>query len=385
MSELIKYRQGRQQEIYKRGTVQDGSYFHDGENILDTVKAMHHRLMKSGEVRPTDHVTQPVLDQMVTSMLEENPDGRQNAYWLYKRSKKIIEEAQIEPADLPPEKPRRQINSMDNVTTPPHISNEPIQLYKESSRASGPPPNLSQYNSAPQVPGRFSFDKPTSTKRSYTFHEQNAQSNLTSHSPYESPSSPIAIHQSQKTSPSSNQYSVVPKQTEARFMALDKTATVNGENTWQNGGSSKDKITIGSEGSNSLENEYVPHSTARGFPMPRTEFDTRVSPTQQSQYNSGPTSASSHDNRAFGPPPESPQSTVTSIPTGSISHPTTNATSSLPSQNSPVKPFLAFEHAKQIRENHGILPYEAHLNDLRNRDHVSSFLALFFSQLKVRF
>lgn len=396
MPGLIKYRQERQQEIYKHGTVQDGSCFHDGENVLDTVKDMHRRLMKDGEVRPKDHVTRPVLDQMVTSMLEESPGGRQNATWLWKKSQKIIDEAQKELAELPPEKARRQVNSMDNVgqyfgtntqTTPPPISHEATQPYRESSQAYGPPPNYPQYSSAPQVPGRSSFNKLTSNKRSHTFHQQNVQSNLTSHSLYESLSSPIAIGHSQRTSPPVDQYPVVLKRIEAQDMAFDKTATANGEHSWQNGGGSKDQITIASEGSNSLENEYVPHPTARGFPTPRTEFDTRVRPTQQSQYNSSPAPASDHHNRAFGPSLESNplHSPVTSIPTSYKPHPTTNTTSGVASQNPPEKPFLTYQDAKQIRESHGRLPFEGHLNDLKNRDHVSYFLVLFVSQLKVRF
>ena len=82
---LDQYRLQREEEIRDKHTSQDGRCFHDGENILVTVKNMHDRLLKQGEIRPSDHVTGPVLDQMVVYMLEEDPDGRNDARWHQKK------------------------------------------------------------------------------------------------------------------------------------------------------------------------------------------------------------------------------------------------------------------------------------------------------------
>ena len=95
-SGLADYRDQRKRKTYEKGTLQDGSCFHDGEKILKTVDDMHNRLLRGDKVRSEDHVTIPVLDNLVTFMLEEKPEGRLDAVQLWIRSQKILDKVKLE-------------------------------------------------------------------------------------------------------------------------------------------------------------------------------------------------------------------------------------------------------------------------------------------------
>ena len=187
MSELIRYRSRRQQEIFKKGTRQDGSCFHDGEKVLKTVKAMHNRLLKGGEIRPSDYITIPVLDQMVTSMLEEDPDRRQNAIRLWKRSQKILRKAQsmlkrpTQSKTLPQEDSivnKGQFSGMKIPETRLPISPGAAKLYNGHSHGQGPPPHDPQYSPDLQIPERPSYVQHVQGRRSDTRHEHSTISDI---------------------------------------------------------------------------------------------------------------------------------------------------------------------------------------------------------------
>lgn len=95
-SGLAHYRDQRKRKIYERGTLQDGSCFHDSEKILKTVDDMHNRLLRGDKVRSKDHVTITVLDNLVTFMLEEKPEGRLDAVQLWIRSQKVLGKVKLE-------------------------------------------------------------------------------------------------------------------------------------------------------------------------------------------------------------------------------------------------------------------------------------------------
>ncbi|MCJ1271366.1 hypothetical protein MMC22_011266 [Lobaria immixta] len=122
-SGLMDYRDRRKQEICDNRNSQDGSCFHDGEKVLHTVKAMHDRLLKKGEVRPADHVTFHVVE-MIEGMLEENPRDRLNANQLYSKSIKILTKAQSKLQESNQQTPLRHVDSMayilDMASRPVH-------------------------------------------------------------------------------------------------------------------------------------------------------------------------------------------------------------------------------------------------------------------------
>ena len=201
-SGLDEYRYRRQQEIIAKDTLQDGSCFHDGEKVLETVEAMHQCLSGREEVRQRDHVTKPILDHMVTSMLEVDPEVRQNAIWLWKKWQKILREAQSElgvshqpytPYQKDSAVAKAQIigqNSPDIHQQTSHKAVEPSDGNPHPNTHS-PPPNYPQYSSNFQKPGRPS-GKEVHMGRSDTWHEHNTRPNMTVGLPNENLFPPVA-------------------------------------------------------------------------------------------------------------------------------------------------------------------------------------------------
>jgi hypothetical protein len=415
MSGLIDYRRRRQQEICEKGTLQDGSCFHDGEKVLETVEAMHSRLLKRGEVRPGDHVTRPVLDQMVTSMLEEDPDGRQNAIWLWKRSQRILKEAQSELEEPNQQTTPKQVDSMVNKAqffglnmpeTPPPTSHGAAQHYNRNSHPHGPPPNYPQYSSNFHPPELPSSVKQSPNRRSDTWHEHSTKPDMAPGPLYGSPSSPIATRQPLGASPPLDMYHGFQEQAEIHDAASDESATGRGEKTWQNVNRLSYSPPDGSKDVNFLEGASVPRQGIRDFSPPETESGARVRHAQQTRGDAGPALLPFRDGGAFRLPLESNPSHGKAATTSmgyEPSRPTIGITSDKANQRSPPKtpplppmanttvaeppaqmpkpekPYLSFKVAKQIRERRGVLPREAQdlLNDLRDRDHVSSYLTVF--------
>lgn len=140
---LNEYRLQREREIRAKRTSQDGRCFHDGEKILETVKNMHDRLLKQGEIRPSDHVTGPVLDQMVVYMLEEDPDGRNDANWHHKKGERILKAAK-EKLSSPSFDPKLPMAPVQNP-------NKAGQYLQSVTHPHGPPPNLPRYSPTPGI------------------------------------------------------------------------------------------------------------------------------------------------------------------------------------------------------------------------------------------
>lgn len=181
MSGLTEYRNRRQQEICEMDTSQDGSCFHDGENVLKTVESMHDRLLKRGEIRPEDHVTKAVIDHMISNMLTELPDTRQNALWLWKKCQSILREAQLELKKSSLRKSSGRIEPMADEAQffTQNISNMPPQTLQErNSHPHGPPPLNPRYSSNTQVHGRPLPTKDTLMRRSDTWHEHGTNTDL---------------------------------------------------------------------------------------------------------------------------------------------------------------------------------------------------------------
>lgn len=283
-AELDFYRLQRKQEICQKGTLQDGGCFHNGEKILNTVEAMHRRLLKREEVRPGDRVTIPVLEHMVTSMLEEEPDGRQNAIWLYKKSQKILKEAQstLKESHQPTTPPHR--NSFVNQGQSfgmmlPETSLPPLSLPPREGSSPEYDPSLHdpQYSSKHEPPEGSLSVRPRIRGRSITWHEPNTNQNMNG------------------SSLSGDQ-----------FITTDEA------------------------------NQSLP------FTMPNPPFTVNT--------------------KGQEPPVQKTRA---------------------------EKPYLSYRYAKQLREERSALPppQEAYLNDLKNRDHVSSQpnLAVLTSSLMVYF
>lgn len=155
-SGLNEYRRQRQREIDARNTMQDGSCFHDSESIIQAVQVMHDRLLKESEARPTDYITKPVLSHLVTAMLVEEPDERQDAIWLWKRSRKLLEDARSKLDESELQESQRQVEPMfDNAkrsdhsatVAPSQVSQEATESGPRQSHSYGPPPHIIQYSS----------------------------------------------------------------------------------------------------------------------------------------------------------------------------------------------------------------------------------------------
>ena len=164
LSGLATYRNQREQEIAGKKTDQDGCGFHDGENILQVVEDMHDRLRKeTGEVRPRDHFTQPVVNDMISSMLLENPDERPSAIWLWRRSQRILKDSSEKLDEF--KQPSAQMPSQNNP--------ESSQQHNGPSNLHGPPPYDPKYDSDLQMQDLCQSTQQIPKRQSITWHEYN--------------------------------------------------------------------------------------------------------------------------------------------------------------------------------------------------------------------
>lgn len=321
MPGLVEYRHRRQQEICEKGTSQDGSCFHDGERVLTTVEDMHERLLMQGEIRPGDYVTRFVLNQMVTTMLDEDPDQRLDPIILWKRAKKILDEAakkleksnQHTNPESDPVGSKKQYYGPIMPTTPPHTPYRPPQApHGNSSHPHGPPPHRSPYSPSYGTPGR---PPPPEQRlgRPGTWHGRNFNPDMAPSSLHGSPSPPVANHRPLGAKP--------PVDTSSNFQERPELYSTT------------------SDPSNGLRND---HRSFRDCPQPENNIDASFSNFPQS--NSMP----SQDHRIVIEPP-TPTTTKAKIP------------------------YLSLESARQTRLDRGaLLPeHQNLLNDLQNRDHVS--------------
>lgn len=414
-SGLIDYRNQRQQEICEKGTSQDGSCFHDGEKVLQTVDTMHNRLLTRGEVRPGDRVTIPILDRMVTFMLEEEPEGRLDAVQLWITSQRILNKAQSELQESNQETAPRRVDSVIGdmqalrVTmpaTPPETPHKAPQPYR-NSHANGPPPNYPQYRLTDPPTGLSSVKQ--IKRRSDTWQEHSANPDMAPGSLYNygSPSSPTGNRWSREMSPSLEMYPVLQEQPEICATPSHETATGYGDNFWQNGRPLSYSPPNGSRDMNPLESASVLRQNTLNFSPPQTESRARDRIPRQTRPQAGPAPPSFSNSDAVEPPLEpnsqrpklanvamsyetpyltkilSSEAIQTSPPRTPRFPPMGNTISAAPRvQNAkPEKPHLSYETAKRIREKRGDLPSQTLdlLNNLKDRDHVSSYLTVLYS------
>ena len=399
---LIEYRSQRRHEIYSKGSLQDGSCFHDGEKVLKTVEIMHDRLLTRGEIRPRDYVTGPVLDQMVTSMLEEDPDGRQNAIWLGKRSQKILRKAHQKLAEsAQPVSPRQEHSAGQRdqfleprmPDTPPRTSHGAAQPYNGSSLPHGPPPNDPKYSSHALLPERSSSVKQMLNKRSETWQDRTNTPDMAP-GPVHGHSSPsVTSHQPIQASPPLVRYLDSQEQAEPQSAASDEGAFAFDPLSYSPLDGPRKVI--------NFENVPGRRQGTRDFSPPQAEFHARIHHARHTGSDPDPAFKTFRTSGTFGPPLESEPlyAKVTSLPlehepyhprTGAMSRdmnqtsppdtppvpPSANATAAEPlAQKARAEiPYLSLKVAKQFREKRGGLPHSELLNDLRNRDHASSAL-----------
>ena len=405
MSGVNTYRHQRQQEICEKGTFQDGSCFHDGEKVLKSVEDMHYRLRKRGEIHPKDHVTRLVLEQMVVSMLEEDPDVRPDAIWLWKKSQKLLTEARWELKESNQQMNPRKVDSMVNTQfyglnisqTPPSdsVGQEQGQesISNGTSHSYGSPPNYPQYGFNLQIPVQSSSAEQTQKRRSDTWHEHSTSLDIAPGLMHGIASPPMPARQSLRTSPSPDIFCTIPEQAELRRAVSDETAIKHGEDTWQN------IDTLGHNSFNSSRDvdalkykSVLPHNI-RDSSRPGRESNIGDNLMQHMKRDVRPYLPTFGNGGTFKPPlwsdPQRSKAANTSTADPMLqeaSHrlppemqhvpPRSNTTATELSiqKAKPKIPRLSFERARQIRERHEALPHDIQdsLVDLKDRDHVSS-------------
>ena len=421
MPGLNNYRYQRQQEIAGKDTMQDGSCFHDGEKVLRSVEYMHDRLLKGGEVRPGDHITKPVLDHMVTSMLMEDPDGRENALRLWKRSRKILDEAQAKLEESRRPNTLIHVDAMVNKVqsfvqhtpgTPSQNLHGAAQQYNGLPHAYGPPPHHPQYSPNPQMLDRNSSIKQTPKRRSDTCYEHNSGTDMTSASHHGSLTPPITSRQSVRASPPLDKYPVFQDRSDTRPTVPDETVFGAGGDDWHNVNPLSYSPPNGSRNVYLLERPSVSQQGSGESAQPESNSSSNVHLAQQTQSDAGLEATPLRKSGALGSQLESDlQHLKMGTFTGhEPSHPMPGNTSDETCQNTPPRtprhppiataitvepsaskikpnrPRLSFKEAKQVRERRTSFSRHASnlLNDLKNRDHVSSSLTAFPLPLTIR-
>lgn len=416
MSELISYRSLRRREICRKATFQDGCCFHDGEKVLETVGALHNRLLKTSVIRAGDHMTRPILEHMVDSMLEVNPDDRHDAIWLWRKYQKILTEVQSELKQSHQQTPPRPVTSGLEDTlffgpnmpeTPPPTLHRPAHPYNENYRSYGPPPNYPQPSL--NLPVRsFSVDP---KRQSDSLHEHSIKPYMAPGPFPRSSSPPTAIRQPPGASPMLGMYHFLPEQAEIRASASDATTTrpeEQAEKTSQNVNRLSYSPPYGSRDVNPIKSGSAPRQASLEFSPPRTESGARAY-----QSDAAPALVPYLNTSALEPQLESNQkhSNVAITSTDyEASLQTSGFMSAEPSQRSPPnssplpptadrtaaeprvpmkkaeKPYVSYKIAKDIRKNHGVLPSpNQDLLDryLKSRDHVSYYLSAFAPPLTI--
>ena len=85
-----EYAKRRRAEIKKASNYSDGDWFHNGTEVLQTVKTHHENIIR--DLRPKDYVTKEILLTLVTNMLQK-PQGRMSLLNINFHSRQIIENA----------------------------------------------------------------------------------------------------------------------------------------------------------------------------------------------------------------------------------------------------------------------------------------------------
>lgn len=94
-NKVVEYRRRRRTE-FKEKICKDGECFHDGRNVLDTVKQIHSETLTNRRVN--DHVTPSVLEGLVRQMMIVE-GSRLPAKFVFEESKRIIQDAKTKLAE----------------------------------------------------------------------------------------------------------------------------------------------------------------------------------------------------------------------------------------------------------------------------------------------
>ena len=403
---LNHYRTQRQEEIASEDGQLEGCCFHDGENVLQAVTDMHTSLPQEGAIRTADYVTKPVLEILLPSMLETQPKDREKANSLWKKCERILEAAdkKIKGGNLQPN-PANANTTINRAQTTALVAPQ-IQSYHPSERPQpsdigfnphGAPPNLPQYrsNSSAQMHSQEALRRSSGTRRGRGIQLE---------SPPESPSeefTPLAESgRAFTTSPPRHTIGSPPDRLTSYVTTRRETSPGLGNDGKNNAGAIRRSLPNQSFGMSSIGGEFPQrlsrnHSGRRPQPtvgarLPDLEpseanFDPLPSPGQ-GMYTSAAGSSPRilDENNAVNGYENHKTSSGSSetnqkIPIHEQSSPPLGYTpaAELPApEQKPKRPFLSFQHAKQIRERRGALPadLQSRLNDLTDRDHVRSYL-----------
>ena len=391
---LTKYRNQRQQEVVGKDTAQDGRPFHDGQNTLTTVEQMHERLLvEEGEVRPGDYVTKHVLKDLVYSMLvDDPPDGRDNAIVLWKKSQKCVEKGQkqLKKRQSPPVANHVVSLSQAFHQRAPEKSSE--VSYRDAEQLSGtshvqePPPFDPRYSSNLQTNGR-SFPMQQSLKRrSDTWHDPSSTRGIESGLHSMDFSSRISPRQLARAGSTLDNYTVNQEIMNTRKTIAEEATDEADREMWQ--------------GAHPFESDTVPpHSPGVSTP-PESRTSPKLHFNRQMRNGTGLETVhlqGIQESGPFEPPPnfDAPfpsrgamlsqpmLENASSEDETRRSPPHTSSSRPQASEAKPEKPSLSFAEAKKIREKRARLSYEAQqlLNQLKDRDHVRYFPITFSSLL----
>ena len=148
---VLEYRRRRASEARRSIGNEHGSLFHDGNTALDTVVDIHKQISIQQESNVDDHITIKVLE-LVSDMLQEDPDARPTTRQLSNRCHRLVRHAQeklglethdneqiseplMTPHNIPPD---IQLKTRYSYPSKPHhqgtdpINNTPSQRQRDS-------------------------------------------------------------------------------------------------------------------------------------------------------------------------------------------------------------------------------------------------------------
>jgi hypothetical protein len=360
---------------------------------LAEVTRTHYRLVTRGEIRPVDHVTKPVVELLISFMLQDDPGSRQNALWLWTRSRNILQDAQAEPEDSAKlahstSDPAFTVDSQQQSTrptsihTPPGTSNG--RWNPSNGNPHGPPPTRSGLSPHAQLPERRHSIKQI-TRRAETFQGRTSSPEIASRPVHVQSNPNLLTLPPPSMSPPLNPHLGYAEQAEHQSPSSDEYHSIAEEQNWQANNRNAQSPTPGPTRMNTIGDPASQSQGTHYLVQNQGQFDSdRFQPghhitTPILSYNTSPPMSG-----VYNPPPESdlPQATTGNMSitknrplpvTDSLVEPQAQP-KDVPATNQkpkPKKPELSFEIAQQYRyKKRTRLPNEGLLNDLKDRDHV---------------
>ncbi|KAL8932216.1 MAG: hypothetical protein Q9216_006922 [Gyalolechia sp. 2 TL-2023] len=144
MDKVREYRRRRGEEVLRKAGTNEELFFHN-YRVLDAVKQIHHEIKQNS--RPTDYITDAVIQRLVKAMMITDHDSRAPAKHFLDQSRQILEEARPAPGHTVSD----GMITANRSRWPPNLPPD-LEQKAQFSRSSNQYPQQSVPTSLPNIP-----------------------------------------------------------------------------------------------------------------------------------------------------------------------------------------------------------------------------------------